>query len=378
MTEPNGADNILYVVIGCDCDPDRPQYSGTRYDSRAPLKWRGVREGIRRAREIADGIKDDFGNPPKITWCVRSDLQMDEIYGDCAWPYAEFADLWESLAERGDEIAWHPHLWRWSDEHGCWYQEIEDEEWMRECLREGYTALSAHMGRPPLTSRMGWEFHNNITMQQIDELGIKVDFSAVPGRFTPGHADKWGSVFNCYVDWRNTPEGAYVPSPSDYRREAKTKEEALRVTELPMSIFRSGVLGIASRLRRATKAKSWDRLKQLFSANNGNTASLKAYITIHPYIFSRLVTAKINEAQQNGSALLVTAFHADEILDWRGHGGGLHRCQHFAKNVQRLRHEVANARIGVKFVTAGETLQLVGHAEEHTQWRRHYLRRCLA
>ncbi len=351
MSERKNKDRVLYVVIGCDCDPDRPQYGGVRYDSRAPLKWRGVREGILRAREIADGINDDFGNQAKITWCVRSDLQMQEIYGDCAWPYAEFSDLWESLAERGDEIAWHPHLWRWSGEHGCWYQEIEDEGWMRDCLYQGHEALSTHMGNPLTTSRMGWEFHNNITMRQVNDLGIKVDFSAVPGRFTPGHRDKWGSIFNCYVDWRDTPERPYMPSVSDYRRETKAEERALGVTELPMSTFRSRLLGIGAHLRRAAKAKGGDRLKQLFSVSNAGTASLKAYITVHPYIFSRLVAAKINEAKEDGYAFLVTAFHADEVLETRVGSVHLYYIKHLEDNLKWLQRLTAQHGLHLKFMT---------------------------
>ncbi|MCK4324613.1 MAG: hypothetical protein KAW89_08795, partial [Armatimonadetes bacterium] len=310
-----------------------------------------------RAREIADGIQDDFGNPVNITWCVRSDLQMKEIYGDCAWPYTEFRDLWQSMADRGDEIAWHPHLWRWSDEHGCWYQEISDETWIRDCLQQGHAALSTHLGCAPTVSRMGWEFHNDTTMQAIDGLGVKVDFSAVPGRFTPGSADHLGSVFNCYVDWRNTPERAYVPSASDYRREPKAKEEALGVTELPMSTFRSRLLAVGARLRRAAKANGWDRLKQLFSTGNGHPASLKAYITIHPYVFSRLVAAKIDEAKQNGQAVLVTAFHADEMIDGGRDWRLVHTGEHFVRNVRRLRREVSKARIALNFVTPGDIVR---------------------
>jgi len=356
MSEINRTDNTLYVVIGCDCDPDRPQYGGTRYDSRAPLKWRGVTEGIQRAREIADGIQDDFGNSVRITWCVRSDLQMKEIYGDCAWPYAEFRDLWQSLVDRGDEIAWHPHLWRWSERHGCWYQEIEDETWIGDCLQEGYAALCSRMGRAPITSRMGWEFHNDTTMQAIDELGIKVDFSAVPGRFTRGSADHLGSVFNCYVDWRNTPEKAYVPSASDYRRAPTGNEEALAVTELPMSIFRSRVLRTASHLHRAARAKGWDKLKQLFGATNGKIASLKAYATIHPYVFSRLISAKISEAKRNGQAFLVTAFHADEILERPQRSGWAYKADHFVDNLQLLRDRCASENVRLQFRTAGDAV----------------------
>ncbi len=359
MAEPkNNKDATLYVVIGCDCDPDRPQYGGVRYDSREPLKWRGVREGVDRARETTEQVEDDYGNHASITWCVRSDLQMQQIYGDCAWPYAEFADLWESLAERGDEIAWHPHLWRWSGQHSCWYQEIEDEGWMRDCLRQGYKALATHMGRAPTTSRMGWEFHDDVTMQQVSDLGIEVDFSAVPGRFTPGRRDRWGSMFNCYVDWRNTPEKPYMPSASDYRIDVEAEQEALRVRELPMSTFRSRLLGMGAHLRRAVKAKGWGRVKQLYTISNGNSASLKAYITIHPYIFSRLVTAKINEAKRTGHALLVTAFHADEMFAGQGQSGLLYDAPHLWTNLRRLRMRTLRAGVTLRFATAGAAPQL--------------------
>ena len=63
MLNRTGTDNkVLVVVIGCDCDPDRPQYGGVRYDSREPLKWRGVREGVQRACEITASIPDDYGS----------------------------------------------------------------------------------------------------------------------------------------------------------------------------------------------------------------------------------------------------------------------------------------------------------------------------
>ena len=337
---------VLYVVIGCDCDPDRPQYGGVRYNSRARLKWRGVCEGIPLVRRIVHAIRDDFGNPAKITWCVRSDLQMQQIYGDCEWPYAEFAELWKRLAAQGDEIAWHPHLWRWSEQHGCWYQEIEDKEWIRDCLCRGYEGLSRAIGHALITSRMGWEFHNDITMEQINDLGIKVDFSAVPGRFTPGHRDGWGSVFNCYVDWRNTPERPYVPSVSDYRREAEAQETALTVIELPMSIFRSKLLSMGAYLRRAVRAKGRDRVRQLLTVRSRSADSLKAYITIHPHIFSRLAATQISRAKESGRAFLVTAFHADEMLGRTGRMRKLYNAGYIATNLNYLR-SVAH-RHGVK------------------------------
>ena len=352
MSEHKKDGGLLDVVIGCDCDPDRPQYGGTRYDTRAPLRWRGVREGIRRAREIADGVRDDFGNPARITWCVRSDLQMQEIYGDCAWAYSEFSDLWEHLARCGDEIAWHPHLWRWHEQEACWYQEIEDEDWIRRCLREGHRALSDRMGHAPTTSRMGWEFHNNVTMQQLNDLGIRVDFSAIPGRYTAGRPDKWGSMFNCHVDWRGTPEYPYHPSVLDFRTRADGHGTALDVLELPMSVFRSPLLAAGAFARRLANASGFKGLTQVLRSAKSVQDPVKAYVTTRPAIFARLVMAKIGEAKRLGHATLVTAFHADDMCIERDRFGLIYDALHLGTNLEGMRTRTKQAGVALSFTTA--------------------------
>jgi len=358
MSEQKKDGGLLNVIIGCDCDPDRPQYGGTRYDTRAPLRWRGVREGIRRAREIADGVRDDSGNPARITWCLRSDLQMAEIYGDCAWAYSEFSDLWEELAGGGDELAWHPHLWRWHDQEACWYQEMEDEDWMRRCLREGYRALSDRMGHAPTTSRMGWEFHNDVTMQQLNDLGIKVDFSAIPGRFTAGRPDRWGSMFNCHVDWRGTPEHPYHPSASDFRTEADEHGKALDVLELPMSVFRSPLLAAAAFARRLAKASGLKELTHVLPNAQSLRDPLKAYITTRPAIFARLVMGKIGEAERLGHATLVTAFHADEMCIEPDKSGLIYDALHLRTNLDGMRKRTKEAGVALSFATASTASRL--------------------
>ncbi|MGC9317116.1 MAG: hypothetical protein ACP5KN_03665 [Armatimonadota bacterium] len=343
--------SILDVVIGCDCDPDRPAYDGTRYDSRAPLRWYGVRNGVPRARQIADEFVDDFGNPARITWCVRSDAQMGQLYGDFAWPYGAFADLWRELEAGGDEIAWHPHLWRWDEGDECWYQEIEDEGWIRECLRGGHEALSKRMGRAVTTSRMGWEFHSNVTMDEIRRLGITLDFSAIPGRFTPGAADRWGSRFNGHVDWRGTPERPYIPSASDYREPAES-ETASNLRELPMSVFRSPALAVAAFIRALLKARGRSRISRLRSWRTALAAPLKAYITADHRLFTRLLRAKLKEAHASGRASLVTAFHPDDVL-----GDTLLRRptgtdDGFSTNMRQLQSLAAKAGVALRFTSA--------------------------
>ena len=307
---------MLYVVLGSDCDPDRLTYGGSAYDSRAELKWEGVRVGVARAREIASRVAEDLSVPIHFTWCVRSDAQLGEVYGDPAWPYRAFADMWEHLAAGGDELAWHPHLWRWDDAAGCWYQEIEDEGWIAECLSAGHQGLSAMVGDKLTTCRMGWEFHNDLTMQAVGSLGLRHDFSAIPGWFTPGEASR-GSRLHCYSDWRGTPCTPYVPSRTDYRRPATGPEDALGLWELPMSVFESGLWGGLRSLRRSVRDHGAWGLASALSPTTWRSAPNKAYVTVKPQLFGRLVASVLQSACRSVGqpGLLVTAFHPDELLE---------------------------------------------------------------
>lgn len=347
-----GAAPLLDVIIGCDCDPDRPKYGGARHDTKERPKWRGVREGVPRLREIADRIVDDFGNPARMTWCIRSDIQMREIYGDCAWPAAEFAGLWSDLESAGDELAWHPHVWRWDDRAHCWYQEIEDEEWIAECFEAGYRDLSRRLGHSPLTSRTGWEFHNNATMGALRRLGVRVDFSAIPGRHTPGCADRWGSRFNCHVDWRGTPEEAYVPAASDYRRPADSGL-ADDLWELPMSVLRSRLLTVARIARKVCggRVRAIRELRTGPGLPGSDAGGNKLYVTMSPLFFLRLASARIASARASGHASLVTALHPDEMYVTGRSLTSLQHPQHLQANLTGLIQRARRAGVRVRFTT---------------------------
>ncbi len=348
---------ILDVVIGCDCDPDRPGYDGARHDTQAAPKWRGVRDGVARLREIADGVLDDFGNPVRITWCIRSDLQMREIYGDCAWPAERFAALWRDLESAGDELAWHPHVWRWDDSAGCWYQEIEDADWIAECLEAGYGDLSRHLEHPPVTSRMGWEFHNNATMDAVRGLGIRADFSAIPGRHTPGCPDRWGSRFNCHVDWRGTPQEAYQPAKTDYRVPADGPE-AEDLWELPMSVLHSRFFKVARVARKVCRGRirALRELGNCLTRRDSAAGGNKVYITMPPAFFSRLVAARIRRARERGNASLITALHPDEMCVTGRGITTLYHPRHLRDNLIGLVRRAHRSGVRVRFTTPGATV----------------------
>jgi len=248
---------------------------------------------------------------PRITWCVRADLQMYEVHGDAAWSYRHFERLWGGLEAAGDEIAWHPHLWRWSDTHGCWYQETEDDAWMRECLRCGFEALTEARGEPPVSCRMGWEFHNNVTMQMLDELGVRIDLSAVPGRVRGPKSDR-GSIRHGQLDWEGTGPVPYHPSRADYRRPPADDESALSVLEVPRAGVASPGWGLVRRSWGALRAIGRGDWRSVLRRHGDGPYVHAPCVTARPAVFRGLVHGWCSKGRPNSP--FVTSFHADELI----------------------------------------------------------------
>jgi len=349
----------LYVVLGSDCDPDRPHYGGGNYDAPNGLKWDGVRHGVPKARHMADQVGRELGIPVRITWCVRSDDQMARIHGHPAWAYRSFSEIWSDVRAAGDEIAWHAHLWRWDEDASCWFQEIEDKEWATACLTEGHEALRILLDHSLVTSRMGWEFHNDHTMQTVDALGIKYDFTAIPGWYTPGETSR-GSRFHCYSDWRETPRGPYRPSVTDYRKPADDGQEALSLLEVPLSTFASNFWGGLRTVRKAIRKRGPLGLGAAFRPDTWSSSPIKAYVTIRPVIFSKLIAARLRAVEQSpdGTAILATAFHPDEFLD--DDESKLYSSRHCPVNLRAIVTQAQARSIEPVFVTVAELGERIG------------------
>lgn len=328
------------LVVVADCDPDRPDYGGAGYGERDRDAWRGVTDGI---PALLDALRDTAGHLREVVrfiWCVRADRQIEEMHGDPAWAYRQFEDLWRALADSGDLIAWHPHLWRWSARHRCWYQETEDEAWIEDCMRTGHEALSEAVGRPVEISRMGWEFHNNVTMRIAGELGIRLDISAVPGRVREAAADR-GSVKHGQLDWQGAPSEAYRPSEVDYRRPPRDGEGELGITELPRTVMRSSSWALVRwgwRSLRAIGRREWSGVPRV--------SSIGAYVhappvTAPPRAFSPLVRSwRRRAASGERCGPFVTTFHPDELVAGDSAGYGL---ENITMNLQSVTDAAAAA-----------------------------------
>ncbi|UCG69720.1 MAG: hypothetical protein JSV09_01470 [Thermoplasmata archaeon] len=223
----------ISVIICVDVDPDGLNMPGVKFNQKnANLSWRGLKEKIPKAVEILNSVKDSENNSANISWFIRCDEQLKELYGDHGWLFKNFDYLWKALKERGDELAWHPHFWKWNESKGSWNQEIQDIDWMLRCLENGFKSFQNWSGETP-SVRLGWAYHNNHTMIKLDELGVRTELSAVPGLKSEGKY--LSNIFCDCHDWSITTDSPYFPSKEDYRT---TGEDKLRILEIPTTVSR--------------------------------------------------------------------------------------------------------------------------------------------
>ncbi len=348
----------MMIVLGCDCDPDRQRYGGAGYDERRSLlKWRGIEEGIPLLLERLCRIESAVGIKVKIVFFLRSDTQIREIHGDAAWSILEHMDTWRRLESEGHELAWHPHIWRWGDERQCWYQETRDRDWIGECLESGHRAISEALGKNPASCHMGWTFHNDITMDLISRLGVKIDFSASPGVYSEGGPGAAGTTYDNMIDWVGTPQAWYRPSSVDYRRPARPGEDELDIIEAPK--FTSG-----SRLIRQAR-----KVFSLAAGARPSQLSTRAFIqvTAMPSIYGIMINEYFGQRPGTAEAgsLFATYFHLDELLPDRpvSARGLLYSPDNLEKNLIRLvrtaRQKAADRAGGVEFVTGAQAHEFI-------------------
>jgi len=339
---------MLKVVICCDVDHDILGYNipAIRFDvHKEKLSWKSI-ENISKVRDICNLVKDCESNNAKVTWFVRSDEQLMIIFGDYVYPLRNFSDLWKELEQQGDEIGWHPHLWRWSSEKHCWYQEVSDNEWMSHCIENGYRELKK-LAENVTSLRMGWGFHNNFTMKKMNDLRLEVDLSAAPRLKRSGSPDARGSHFLNSYDWSITPEQPYHPSKQDYRRPAEKSEQSLDILVIPVTTApkkRTKIL--AEKALRLTPLSL--RKKLLKGIDIKSKHAQRSYIAnITNTHFRHIAEQKLKQAQKNPRSLtnLVTVFHPIELFKPK-------RFHIFKSNLETLTELSKKLMVPLEFLTA--------------------------
>jgi hypothetical protein len=333
----------VYVVIGCDADPDRRDLldgvpAGT-------LAWRGLTEGIPLLKRSLEGVRDTTGHEPIFTWLLRADEQIRDLHGEYAAVARTHRLLLQTLRESGDELGWHPHFWRRDGANSSWYQEIEDVDWQVQMLREAHADIAACLPDGVKSVRMGWDYHNNRTYQALEELGIVVDFSAIPGlrTFIETPPTKGENLF----DWHSSPQAPFRPSRKDYRRPAEDRRDEFQLLEVPNFVSTSRVWGLVGGLQLARKTRD---VRLLWQSLRRPTYWIN--VTARPRFFEPLVKQLRNTLRSRDirtPLIFATYFHPDELLPNRS---GLYDLVSVRTNIEALLRTCDEASAKVEFVQA--------------------------
>ncbi len=212
-------------------DTDSDSYFGNRLveknaSDKSIIGWKNLEKGRYPLTETADRVLDSYGNRLPITWFIRCDAQVNAEFGDYAHLIKKHLRWWHDRVNLGDDLQWHAHLYIY--ENNTWIQNTHKYSIQKElsAAKKAFELCSLF----PKVVRIGEAYHSNNLMSILEELGMKADSTAIPGRKRDDTEKS--------LDWRCTPNYPYHPSKNDYRIPGTPQ---LNVWEIPMNTVETKV-----------------------------------------------------------------------------------------------------------------------------------------
>ncbi|MEE9443930.1 MAG: hypothetical protein V3V99_14795 [candidate division Zixibacteria bacterium] len=335
----------VYFIIGCDTDPDRTSFISGVTDKQ--LSWIGMDEGIHAVKEATKDILDSEGKSPIFSWCLRVDDQIRHYDDDYAWVLKSHRKLFEDLEKSGDELSWHPHFWRYNNQKSFWYQETQDIEWQTEMLQMSHSAYQDVFPDRPLSVRMGWNFHNTNSMKTLSNLGIKVDFSGVPGMRVDPSPLKVDNIYN----WFDAPPNPYYPSNKDFQT-AGIDNNKMGILEVPNLVAKSIAWGYIAGIVLAKKMKN---IKPLFVALRRPRYWIN--ISAERHYFKPLLNEFHKHLRRKKTTLLIfnNYFHADDMVE---NNSAIYSLRGFKNNLNDLVNAAKESGAHIKFIKACDSANI--------------------
>lgn len=203
------------LCLTVDTDPDG--LSG-KVTNRQTLNW----DGLERLQHLPEQVSDvaQLGHVP-ITWFVRADGQLESILGNAAYLLETYDRFWTRVKKNGDELGWHPHLYRQA-RIGDSATLITDSLEARDELERLWNKLRTTFHPAAFRNGEGW--HTPETYATVERLGFRCDSTAIPGRSGgPGHP----------MNWTGAANQPYFPLSSDVRQPGPRRS----LLEIPMNTW---------------------------------------------------------------------------------------------------------------------------------------------
>ena len=277
----------LYVLIGVDCDHDRKPFNKSIKEN--GISWIGFKYFYNYFNKIRKKISNEYGLTPILTLNIRADEQVKKTNGRYDYCFNLFKNNLANNFNSKDELAWHNHQWRLKNNK--WVQEMKDKIWLENNIRESFESIKQYQIN---TLHTGWCFQNNFTMNLYSDLGIKEDYSALPGmRKTTGSCNKY--------DYSSVKSNEiYIPSRNNYQKKDLSGEN--QILEMPTTTIKSSFLNFLRLIENFQKTK---QVKDFGFQNS------YLNISINPFLYNIFLKKAL---AQDNLKYFITFFHSDELL----------------------------------------------------------------
>lgn len=195
------------MVLCVDVEPD------ARDVGLADPSWGGFERLLERMAVLREHLAG-LGAPPRLTWFVRADEQVQDAHGDAGWAFERFAAELAGLRAHGDEIALHVHAWRRQGEQ--WIADHGDSRWVARCVARGLDAYRRAFGQPPRSYRGGDRFLSEQVLELLEQAGVAAEATVEPRM--PGAAGivDGERATGSLPDYRRAPAHLYRPRRGDF------------------------------------------------------------------------------------------------------------------------------------------------------------------
>jgi hypothetical protein len=305
----------LYVILAADTEDNHPNYVpgwwrfGSDYDTDPPrlrFDWTKHVEMLWDCFEF-----DDMRF--KVSWFIRSDPAVSDR---CMHAMNTLIDRARNAK---DELAIHIHTLR-RDNHSKWVQCLRQDD-CKAVVSESLDLFKEYMGTIPESTRMGWNFMSNSTMQQLETRGVLYDASCIPGM----HSQLMYGRRDNFYDWSKAPSSPFNPSYQDYQVPGTMKILEIPVTTYPYKNRNASARNVFPRWMKAVSS-----LRHVTSVG----ATVSQFPLLSParrlllgndfLIFSawrsnadldNLLLSKLSESRLNGWSYILGCFHPCEVMD---------------------------------------------------------------
>jgi len=204
------------LCLTLDTDPDGLNAKNPNRDS---LEFEGLNY-VQRLPEALSAVSDRIGQVP-MTWFVRADGQIESAFKTPAYLLEKYSEFWTTVQKAGDEVAWHPHLYRPS-QSGQATEVMDDPLEASDELERLWGKLSSVLRPSAFRNGEGW--HLPHIFAAIERLGFTCDSTAIPGRRgSAGHP----------MNWEGAPNQPYFPASGDLCKAGPPRS----MLELPMNTW---------------------------------------------------------------------------------------------------------------------------------------------